>query len=144
MTLRLSPAQRNAILDGTFNGVGSNIDSFILEGRTGAQPATSDLAPTGTVLFSITLPADALAAASGQAVAQLGTWQDTSADAAGTAGWFRIRAAGDAGTTNNTDRRIDGAVTATGGGGELQLQNTNIASGQQITITSVSLSQPAQ
>lgn len=146
MTLRLSPGQRVAMLDAIFNGTGINIDSYILEIRSGAQPATADLAPTGTVLASITLPADSMAAAVSPAatIAKAGTWQDTSADATGTAGWMRIRASGDAGTTNNTDRRIDGAVTATGGGGELELQNTSVALGQSVTITSATFTQPAQ
>lgn len=146
MTLRLSPGQRVAMLDAIFNGTGINIDNYIMEIRSGSQPATADLAPTGTVLASITLPADSMAAASSPAatIAKSGTWQDSSADATGTAGWFRIRASGDAGTTNNTDRRIDGAVTATGGGGELELQNTSIATTQTVTITSVTFTQPAQ
>lgn len=143
MTIHLSPGQRNAMLDAIFNGAGINIDSFILEGRSGTRPATPDLAPTGTVLFSITLPADALTAAATQAVSKNGTWQDSSADATGTATWFRIRASGDAGTTNNTDRRIDGDITATGGGGDMELQNTSITVGQSITITTVTISQPA-
>lgn len=142
MTLRISPGMRNAMLDAIFNGTGTNIDSFILEIRSGSQPATADLAPTGTVLASITLPADALTAAASNQVTKNGTWQDASADATGTAGWFRIRASGDAGTTNNSDKRYDGAVTATGGGGELELQNTSITTGQSITITAVTITQP--
>lgn len=142
MILRLSPGQANAMLDAIFNGVGSQIDSFILEGRTGAPPATANLAPTGTVLFSITLPADAFAAAAAQVVSKAGTWQDASADASGTCGHLRIRATGDAGTTNNTDRRFDADVTATGGGGFCELQTTTIVAGQQITLTAGSFTQP--
>ena len=144
MTLRLSPGQAVAMADAYWNATGVSIDNYILEIRSGAQPATADLAPTGTVLASITLPADSMAATAspGATTAKAGTWQDTSADATGTAGWFRIRASGDAGTTNNTDRRIDGACTATGGGGELELQNLSIASTQQITITSATFTQP--
>lgn len=142
MTLRISPGMRNAMLDAIFNATGTSVDSYILEIRSGAQPATADLAPTGTVLASITLPADAFGAAATNQVAKAGTWQDASADATGTAGWWRIRASGDAGTTNNADKRYDGAVTATGGGGELELQNTSITTGQTLTITSVTVTQP--
>jgi hypothetical protein len=110
--------------------VGISIDNYILEIRSGAQPATADLAPTGTVLASITLPADSMARrrSPGATTAKAGDVARRVADANGTAGWFRIRAPGDAGTTNNTDRRIDGACTITGGGGELELQNLSIAS----------------
>jgi hypothetical protein len=146
MTLRFSPGQATQMGDAYWNAVGISIDNYILEIRSGAQPATADLAPTGTVLASITLPADSMAASvnPGATTAKAGTWQDASADATGTAGWFRIRASGDAGTTNNTDRRIDGACTATGGGGELELQNLSIAVAQQITVTSATFTQPKQ
>lgn len=130
------------MLDACFNSTGIAVDSYILEVRSGSQVASGDLAPTGTVLASITLPADAFAAAASNQVTKAGTWQDASCDASGTAGWWRLRASGDAGTTNSTDRRIDGAVTATGGGGELELQNTSITAGQTLTITSVTVGQP--
>lgn len=51
--------------------------------RTGAPPANVAAASTGTVVASMTLPADYLGAASNGVVSQLGTWQDTSADATG-------------------------------------------------------------
>lgn len=51
--------------------------------RTGAPPANVATASSGTVVADMTLPTDWLAAASAGAVAQSGTWQDTSADASG-------------------------------------------------------------
>jgi hypothetical protein len=137
MTIRLSTAAKNAILDTGYDAV---FNSGILEGRTGAQPASANDAATGTLLFSMTLPADAFGAASGGSKAKLGTWQDTSADAAGTAGWYRLKQAGDAGSTDGTDERQDGSITATGGGGDLQLDNTSIASGQQVTVNTFTVS----
>jgi hypothetical protein len=64
---------------------------------------------------------------------KLGTWEDTSADAAGTAGHFRIKDSG--GTTCH----IQGTVTITGGGGDMTLDNTSIAAAQAITITAFSI-----
>lgn len=72
-----------------------------------------------------------MAAASNGSKALLGTWQDTSADAAGTAGHFRIKA----GATCH----IQGNITATGGGGDMTLDNTLIAVGQQVTVTAFTL-----
>jgi hypothetical protein len=75
-----------------------------------------------------------MAAASGGSKAKSGTaWQDTSADAAGTAAHFRIHDSG--GTTCH----LQGTVTITGGGGDLTLDNTSIASAQSITITGFTL-----
>src|SRR5215207_1386415 len=112
MAIRLSTALRNVILDSGFQAV---FDSGILEIRDGTIPTNADTAPTGTVLASITLPADWIAAASAGAVAKAGTWSDASADATGTPTWFRIRQSGDAGTTNTTDERLDGTAAVGSG-----------------------------
>ena len=105
----------------------------MLKIRTGAAPADVATADSGTVLASLTLPSDWLAAASSGSKAKSGTWQDTSADATGTAAHFRIYA------SDGTTAHLQGTVTATGGGGDLTLDNVSIASGQSVTISSFSL-----
>jgi hypothetical protein len=130
MTIRLNDAAKNAILDSGFDAV---FNDGTLEIRSGPQPAAASDAASGTLLASITLPADAFAAASSGAKAKSGTWSDASADAAGTAGWFRMKNSGDT-------ARLDGSVTATGAGGDLTLDNTSIASAQAVTINSFSVS----
>jgi hypothetical protein len=134
MAFQFSNATVHAALDAIETAIGT---SAILKIRTGAAPATVATADSGTVLATLNLPSDWLAAASARAKAKSGTWEDTSADAAGTAAHFRIYA------SDGTTAHIQGSVTATGGGGDLQLDNTNIASGQAITITSFTLSGPA-
>lgn len=144
MALGFSTAFANSILDSIANsGAAQSFwDAAILEIRSGARPANADTAPTGTVLASMTLPADAMAAAASLSVSFQGTWSDTSADATGTAAWFRIKRAGDSGTTNTTDRRLDGTITATGGGGDMEINNTSISITQVVTIASYSHSLP--
>jgi hypothetical protein len=112
----------------TANGV-----SAVLKIRTGAAPADCGTADSGTVLATLNLPSDWMAAAGSGSKAKTGTWEDASADAAGTAAHFRIYA------SDGTTCHLQGTVTATGGGGDLTLDNTSIASAQQITITSFSL-----
>lgn len=138
MALKLTEAARNGILD---SGLDSEINSKILEIRSGSRPANAATAPTGTVLASITLPADALAAASAGTKAKSGTWSDTSADATGTATWFRIRASGDSGTTSEAQWRIDGDVGTSGA--DLNLDNTSIAAAQSVTINTFTFTLPA-
>jgi len=140
MTVTLSDFLKQKILDAIGNaGAGINFDSGVLEIRSGAAPGPN-AADGGTLLASITLPADAFGAASAGAMAKAGTWQDASADATGTAAHFRIKQSGDAGgATGSTDERIEGTVTATSGGGDIELDNTSIAAGQQVTISSFSL-----
>lgn len=130
MAVQLSTTVRNARLDAIETTIST---SPILKIRTGAAPATCATADSGTVLATITLPSDWMAAASAGAKAKSGTWQDSSADATGTAAHFRIYDSG--GTTCH----IQGTVTATGGGGDLTVDNTSFASGQSFTINSFTL-----
>lgn len=128
MAFQFSTAARNAALDTIETTVGT---SPTLEIRTGTVPANAAAADSGTVLVTMTLPSDWMAAASGGSKSLLGTWQDLSADATGTAGHFRIKA----GATCH----IQGTVTITGGGGDMTLDNTSIATGQQVTITACTI-----
>ena len=130
MALQLSTTVRNARLDAIEATMGT---SAIMRIRTGAAPADCGTADSGTVLATLNLPSDWLASASGGSKAKSGTWQDTSADAIGTAAHFRIYDSG--GSTCH----LQGTVTATGGGGDLEVQNTSFASGQQVTVTGFTL-----
>ena len=134
MAFQFSDASVNAALDAIETAIGTGA---ILKIRSGAAPATVAAAASGTVLATLTLPSDWLAAAASRSKAKLGTWEDTSADAAGTAAHFEITA------SNGTTRHIQGTVTATGGGGDMTLDNVSIASGQTVTITSFTLNGPA-
>lgn len=130
MTLQYGTSVRNARLDAVESTIGT---APILKIRTGAVPANCAAADSGTVLASATLPSDWMAAASGGTKAKSGTWQDTSADATGTAAHFRIYDSG--GSTCH----IQGTVTITGGGGDMEVDNTSFASGQSFTVTSFTL-----
>lgn len=130
MAIQLSAAVRNARLDAIETAIGT---SAVLKIRTGAQPANVATADAGTVLATLTLPSDWLAAAAAGAKAKSGTWQDASADAAGTAAHFRIYA------SDGTTAHLQGTVTATAGGGDMTLDNTNIAAAQVVTITGFTL-----
>lgn len=127
MAMKFSDAVRNARLDALEAAIGTGA---ILKIRTGAAPANVAAADSGTVLATLTLPSDWLAAASGGAKAKSGTWEDASADATGTAAHFRIYA------SDGSTAHIQGTVTATGGGGDLTLDSTSVTAGQDITITS--------
>jgi len=124
--MQLSIAVRNARLDAVETTIGANA---ILEIRTGAAPANCAAANSGTVLVTITLPADWMAAADNGSKAKSGTWSDASADATGTAAHYRIFA------SDGTTCHKQGTVTVTGGGGDGYCDNTSIAAGQAVTIT---------
>lgn len=131
MTLQYSVSTRNAKLD----AIESTISTTpIMKIRTGSVPANCAAADTGTVVATLTLPSDWMAAASSGSKGKSGTWQDTSADATGTAAHFRIYDSG--GTTCH----IQGTVTATGGGGDMVVDNVSFASGQSFTVNSFTIS----
>lgn len=129
MSLQFSTTLRNAVLDVVESTIGT---APTLEIRTGAAPANCGTADSGTVLATLTLPSDWMAAASGGSKALAGTWEDLTADATGTAAHFRIKA----GATCH----LQG--TCGMGTGDLQLDNTSIATGQKVTITAFTLTAP--
>lgn len=130
MALQYSVTVRNAQLDAFETAIGT---SAVIKIRTGAAPANCAAADSGTVLATINLPSDWMAAASSGSKAKSGTWEDTSADATGTAAHFRVYA------SDGTTVHMQGTITATGGGGDMTLDNTSIASGQTVTITSFTI-----
>jgi len=130
LAFQFSTSARNAALDAIETAIST---SAVLKIRSGSAPANVGTADSGTVLATLSLPSDWLAAASGGSKSKSGTWEDTSADATGTAGHFRIYA------SDGTTAHIQGTVTATGGGGDMTLDNTSIASGQAVTITGFTL-----
>lgn len=129
MALQYAEALRNAQLDTIETHIGT---SPILEIRTGAAPANVAAADSGTVLATLTLPSDWLAAAAAGAKAKSGTWEDTSADATGTAAHWRLKTSGGV-------AKMQGTVTATGGGGDMEVDNTSFAAGQQFTVTAFTI-----
>lgn len=124
----------------------------IIEIRTGSQPASADAAATGTLLGTVTLSSGAFtpgtetngltfgAAASG-AVSKTGVWSFAGI-AAGTAGWFRLKAnALDNDTLSTALPRVDGSIATSGA--DMNLSNISVAIGAPSTIDSFTLTFPA-
>lgn len=132
MSIQESTAVRNARLDAIETTIGTAPKLVIL---TGSVPANCAAAETGTRLAVMTLPSDWMSDAASGSKSKLGTWQDSSADATGTAGYFRIY------DSTGATCHMQGTVTATGGGGDLTLDNTSIATNQNIVITSFTLTE---
>ncbi|WP_398493378.1 hypothetical protein [Variovorax sp.] len=96
--------------------------------RSGAQPANCAAADSGTLLVEFTLPSD-WSTQTGGVLTFSGVPLSATAGAAGTAAHYRAKDS--AGTTTH----MQGSVTATGGGGDLTVDNAVIASGQSVQIT---------
>lgn len=134
MTLQFSTSVRNAMLDSieTTTGV-----SAVLRLRTGTPPATCATADAGTVVATYSLASDYMAAASSGAKAFSSLpLSDTSADNSGTLGHWRLYA------TDGTTCHTQGTITVTGGGGDMTVDNTSVTAGQQVNITSFTITAP--
>lgn len=112
----------------------------VLEIRSGARPGSGN-APAGVVLWSKVLGAGAWAAAAGRlkglvaALAAAGI-------AAGAAGHWRLKGPADTGAVTQNEPRIEGSVTLVGGGGDMEVTNTNVAVGQNLSVLTLSLGWP--
>jgi len=130
VAIKLSVTVKNARLDAIETAIGT---SAVMKIRSGAPPTNITDADSGTVLATLALPSDWMAAASGGSKSLSGSWSDASADANGAAAHFRIYA------SDGTTQHLQGTVTATGGGGDLEVNNTSFAITQPFTVTGFTL-----
>lgn len=131
MTIQLSVSVRNSMLDAIETAIGT---SAVIKLRSGAPPANNAAADSGTVIASISLASDYMSAASSGSKAFSSTpLTDSAADATGTLGHYRVYA------SDGTTCHMQGTITATGGGGDMTVDNTSVTAGQQVNITSWSM-----
>ena len=130
MAVKFSVAVRNARLDALETAIGT---SAVLKIRSGSAPTNITDADSGTVLATLSLPSDWMANAASGSKSKSGTWQDTSADNTGTAAHFRLYA------SDGTTQHMQGSITATGGGGDMTVDNTSFVTGQSFTVTAFTL-----
>lgn len=147
MTTRLSTGLAEKLLGP------QSFDSIFADGcieiRTGAQPDSADLAPTGSLIARVTRDGGDWAAgstANGLRFVRTGrfamkpydaTWL-LKGSATGTAGWFRLLPnASDAGGYSLTAPRLDGAIRLDGasGDGQMVLITTSISPATAIPIS---------
>lgn len=127
MAIQYGTTVRNNQLDQVESTAGTGV---LLRIYTGGAPADCGTAATGTKLVEVTCPSDWMAAASGGTKAKSGSWT-VAAIAAGTGGYFRIY------DSTGTTCHMQGTVGQ--GSGDLSLDNTNIASGQTVTINTFTI-----
>lgn len=126
MALQYSDTVRNAKLDAIESTI-STAPTLVL--FSGSAPADCGTANSGTVIATMTLPSDWMAAASGGSKAKSGTWEDTSADNAGTIGHFRIFQGGTC--------HMQG--TCANSGADMNFDNNVVGAGQAITISTFTI-----
>ena len=127
MALAYSTALRNAMLDAITAAIGSN---GLLRIYDGSRPASGGAATT--LLAQLALSATAAGAASSGVLTLNAITQDSSADATGTATWFRI-------VTSGGTFVIDGSVGTSGS--DLNLTTTSIVATQPVSVTSFTITE---
>lgn len=136
MATSISTAARNAACDAIVDLIDGGTGAGTVEIRTGSKPATPATAATGTLLATLTLSDPAFgSAANGVATAGAVTG-DSSADASGTAGWFRVK-------DSSGTAIMDGTVTLSGGGGDMILSALDIVAGGTVNVSAWTVTMPA-
>jgi len=123
------PTANDALIHDMLDSIDTTFNSGTLTIRTGSAPGAGSAA-TGTVLATLTLPTDAFNAASSRTKTITASFQDTSADATGTAGHWRL-------VNSGGTRVLEGSVGV--GTGELQLSTLSIIAGGTVTVTAFTL-----
>ncbi|MGI5171889.1 hypothetical protein ACQEU3_46860 [Spirillospora sp. CA-253888] len=139
---KINDDARNAAANAIAALIDGGSSAGMLRIYTGTAPATPGTAPTGTKLVEITLNDPAFAtASSGSAALDVTPALTGTGLANGTAGYARLvdstQAAGSGLGV------IDLTVSATGGGGEVQLATLSISTGLTVDLTSGTLTMPA-
>lgn len=128
MALQYSSSIYLARLDLVESTPGASAKLFIF---SGAAPANCAAADTGTLLATLTLPADWMAAASGTTKVLAGSWTGTASGGAGaTPTHFRIK--------DNAETACHIQGTCGIGSGDLSVNGT-ITSGQTVTVSTFTL-----
>lgn len=133
MALQFSTTYRNALLDQFETTVGVSAKIFVFSGAVPANCAAAD--PAGK-LVEFDLASDWAGNASAGSKSFSSTPIAATASGTGTATSFRLYA------TDGTTCHMQGTATATGGGGDITIDNTSIANGQAVNITSWSITAP--
>lgn len=126
--MALNPKRSNAAVNAAADAVCDLLDNGYLRIYDGTQPTTADTAiTTQTKLAELRFNATAFPAASAGVATANAITADTSADATGTASWFRAL------KSDGTTVVFDGSVGTSSA--DLVLNSVAISSGAQVSVT---------
>ena len=133
MSLQLSEAVRDA----QNNAIETTVSTAPkLRLYSGAQPANCAAAASGTLCAELTLPSDWLGVSSAGVKSKAGTWSGVGhANAGAGTDVAHFRIVDTAGTTCH----LQGSVTITGSGGDMTMDNVNVATDQAVTVNTFGL-----
>lgn len=132
MTLQFSIAIRNQWLADILAQIGTSAKLCLY---TGAPPTNCAASDTGTLLAMISLPATWMGAPLSGVVNMAGSWTG-SASLTGIPGYYRIK------DMTGVTTGHQGTVSASSGGGDMQIDNLPIVNGQPFTVTQFRITAP--
>lgn len=133
MALTYSATLRNNFADEITALLDAGATGALIEIYTTPRPADPDAAATGTKLATLTCSTVSFGAASGGVITAATITGDSSADATGTAAYFRI-------TDSNGLAHMDGSVGTTGA--DMNFNTVAFVSGATVDITAGTVTSP--
>jgi hypothetical protein len=128
--MKASIVARNAQLD----ALAALADSGYLRIYSGSPPATPETAASGVLLAELRLNATAFGAAASGVITANAITSDSSADATGSAGYYRVL------QSDGTTVLWDGSVSTSGA--DLNLNSVAIQSGATVSISALTYTLP--
>lgn len=132
MVSRPSSAVKTAIAAAIIGQIDGGSGAATIKIYTGSMPATPETSITSQTLLATLTCSDPSATESGGVITFSAITQDSAADATGTAAWARM--ADSSGTAV-----WDFDVTATGGGGAIEMNTTAVVSGGPVALSSLTI-----
>lgn len=130
--MALNPHYSNAMANAAADAMGAQHNSGFMRFYDGSQPADTDTAIGSQVLLAeMTFGATAFGAAAAGAATANAITQDASANATGTATWYRTF------KSDGTTALMDGSIGTSGS--NINMVSTSITSGQPVTVTAFTI-----
>lgn len=137
MTVNISTQARNDAGDAIVDLIdqGSTNPNGYMEIRTGTKPTTPQGTVVGTHLATMNFSLPAFGNFNNGVSLANAIADDTSVDETGVASWFRIY-------DRDGTAIMDGDITETGGGGDIEFDNINFIKGGVVAITALTATMP--
>ncbi len=136
MTLKIGTTARNGACDGVVDLIDGGAGAGTMEIRTTAPPTNPGDADAGVLLATLTFSDPAFGAASSGVATANSITSDTNVDNSGTAGHFRVK-------DSNGVVIMQGTITATSGGGDIEFNTVTFVAGGTAAISSMTVTMPA-
>lgn len=137
LSTKLTNAVRSAACDAIVDLIDAGSGAGTLKFYTGSPPTNASDAASGTLLATLTFSDPAFGAASNGVATASSITSDTSADASGTAGYFRV-------LDSNGTVIFQGTAGLTGDTPNAVFDNATIVAGGTIAVSSFTFTVPAE